>query len=55
MNVYTTYQLQNTINDTYNKCEQLKDEISLLTAMYKSSLACLETLVSETGLTVTCI
>lgn len=55
MNIATQYQLQNEINNAYHKCEQYKDEIALLTAMYKSSLVCLETLCSETGLTVTSI
>lgn len=50
MNKAYEHQLQQEINKAYLKCEQYKDEIALLNAMYKSSLTCLEVLCSETGM-----
>lgn len=55
MNIYTKYQLQSEINNAYKKCEDYKDEIARLTAMYKGALTRLGALVSETGLTVTSV
>jgi hypothetical protein len=41
--------IQHKVNEAYRKCEDLRSEIALLTAMYNSRVSLLQILVSETG------
>ena len=50
MTLSTHDEVQLAVNDAYRRCEKIKDEIALLSAIYKSTALCLDTMVKKTGI-----